>query len=92
MEQNTQTNRADVEYISIYDKQKKAGRPKGVRKYTEEEQLLRRRQANMKHYCNNHEYYKSYKRLHKADFREASKNTYYSLLLFFVGFGLLISL
>ena len=27
MEQSTQTNRTDIEYISIYDKQKKLGRP-----------------------------------------------------------------
>ena len=43
-------------------------------KYTEEEQIERRRQANMRCYYNNHEYYKLYSRLHKAEIRKAKKN------------------
>ena len=73
-----QTNRTYIEYISIYERpKKKLGRPKGTSIFTDEEQLLRRRQANMKHYYNNHDYYKLYNRLHKAEIREGKQNTYY---------------
>jgi hypothetical protein len=70
-----QTNRTDIEYISIYEQRpkKQKGRPKGTSKFTDEEKLLRRRQANMKHYYSNHEYYKLYSRLHKAEIRESKK-------------------
>ena len=70
-----QTNRTDIEYISIYEQRpkKQRGRPTGS-KYTDEEKLLRRRQANMKHYYNNHEYYKLYGRLHKAEISESKKD------------------
>lgn len=63
MEQSTQTNTVDIEYISINDRpKKKLGIPKGTSEFTDEEQLLRRRQANMNHYLNNHEYYTLYNR------------------------------
>ena len=48
---------------------KKLGRPKGTNTFTE----LRRRQANMKHDYNNHDYYKLYNRLHKEGIREGKK-------------------
>ena len=83
MEKNTETNRTDIEYFSIYDRPRK-GRAKGSSKYSDEEKLLRRRQANMKHYYNNHEYYKLYSRLHKAGIRESKKiqiNLYVFLLV-----------
>ena len=68
-------NRTNIEYISIYEQRpkKQKGRPKGTSKFTDEEKLLRRRQANMKHYYSNHEYYKLYGRLHKAEIRESKK-------------------
>jgi len=70
----TMENTTEVEYISIYDKPKRGrGRPR-VSKYTEEEKIERRRQANMRCYYNNHEYYKLYSRLHKAEIRKAKKN------------------
>ena len=78
-------NRTDIEYISIYDnkpKKSRPGRPKGS-KYTDEEKLMRRRQANMKHYYNNHEYYKLYCRLHKAEIRESKKRLIHIYLFFF---------
>ena len=75
-----QTNRTYIEYISIYERpKKKLGRPKGTNKFTDEEKLLRRRQANMTHYCNNHDYYKLYNRLHKAEIRECKKRLIYIL-------------
>ena len=65
-----QTNRTDIEYVSIYERPKqKLGRPKGTNTFTYEEKLLRRRQANMMLYYNNHNYYKLYNRLHKAEIR-----------------------
>ena len=69
---------------------KKLGRPKGTSIFTDEEKLLRRRQANMKHYYNSHDYYKLYNRLHKAEIREGKQihiNSYIS-----VGLGFLISI
>ena len=56
----TQTmNTTEVEYISIYEKPKlPKGIPKGTRKFTVEEKLERRREAHMRCYYNNHEYYK----------------------------------
>ena len=70
-----QTNRTDLEYISIYEQRpkKETGRPAGTSKFTDEEKLIRRRQAKMKHYYNNHEYYKLYGRLHSAEIRESQK-------------------
>ena len=70
-----QTNRTDLEYISIYEQRpkKKTGRPAGTSKFTDEEKLIRRRQAKMKHYYSNHEYYKLYGRLHSAEIRESQK-------------------
>ena len=69
-----QTDRTYIVYISMYERPtKKLGRPKGTSKFSDEEKLLRRRQANMKHYYNNHEYYKLYGRLHKAEIRESKK-------------------
>ena len=90
MEQSTQTNRTDIEYISIYEQRpkKKLGRPKGTNKFTDEEKLLRRRQANMKHYYNNHEYYKLYNRLHKAEIREGRKQINLHLFLWSLIFKL----
>ena len=72
-----QTNRTDIEYVSIYERpKKKLGRPKGTSIFTDEEQLLRRRQANIKHYYNNHGYYKLYNRLHNAEIREGKTHTH----------------
>ena len=86
-----QTNRTYIEYISIYERpKKKLGRPKCTSIFTDEEKLLRRRQANMKHYYNSHDYYKLYNRLHKAEIREGKQihiNSYIS-----VGLGFLISI
>ena len=60
MANTTQTiNTTEVEYISIYEKPKlPKGRPKGTRTFKDEEQLERRREANMRCYYNNHEHYK----------------------------------
>ena len=70
-----QTNRTYIEYISIYERpKKKLGRPKGTSIFTDEEKLSRRRQANMKHYHNNHDYYKLYNRLRKAGIREGKQH------------------
>ena len=70
-----QTNTTDLEHISIYEQRpkKQRGRPIGTSKFTDEEKLIRRRQANLKHYYNNHEYYKLYSRLHKSEIRESQK-------------------
>ena len=69
-----QTNETYIEYVSIYERpKKKPGRPKGTNKFTDNEKLLRRRQANIKHYYNNHDYYKLYNKLHKAEIRESKK-------------------
>ena len=86
-----QTNTTYIEYISIYEKPKKQrGRPTGTSKFTDEEKLIRRRQANLKHYYNNHEYYKLYSRLHKSEIRESQKKINSYLSFFSIGF--LISL
>ena len=53
MEQNTQINMTDIEYISIYDKpKKKMGRPVGS-KYTDEEKAERARLSAVRRYYNN---------------------------------------
>ena len=67
MANTTQTmNTTEVEYISIYEKTKlPKGRPKGTRRFTDEEKLERRGEANVRCYYNSHEYYKLYNRLHK---------------------------
>ena len=53
MEQRTQTNRTDIEYISIYGKPKRGkGRPQGG-KYTVEERAERARLSTMTCYYNN---------------------------------------
>ena len=67
-----QTNRTYIEYISIYERPKETGETKR-HIFTDEEKLLRRRHENMKHYYNNHDYYKLYNRLHKAGIREGKK-------------------
>ena len=52
-------NTTEVEYISTYEKPKlPKGRPKGTRKFTDEEKLKRRREATMRCYYNNHGSYK----------------------------------
>ena len=67
MANTTQTmNTTEVKYMSSYEKPKlPKGRPKGTHKFTDEEKLERMREANMRCYYNNHEYYKLYNRLHK---------------------------
>ena len=63
MEQSIQTNRKDIEYISIYDKPKKElGRPRGS-KYTVEERAERARLSTMKCYYNNIEQERKYHEL-----------------------------
>ena len=76
MVQPTQTmeRTTEVEYISIYDRPKRPmGRPRSS-KYTEEEKLDRRRQANLKHYFNNHEYYKLQNRIRNQQNYQSKKN------------------
>ena len=72
----TQTmNTTEVEYISIYGKPKlPSGKPKGTRKFTDEEKLERRRKTNMRCFYTNHEYYKLYNRLNKEATRKAEKS------------------
>ena len=74
MASTTQTmNTTEVEYISIDEKPKlPKGRPKGTRNFTDEEKLERRREANMRCYYNNHEYYKLYNRSHKEGIRKTN--------------------
>ena len=66
MANTTQTmNTTEVEYISIDEKPKlPKGRPKGTHKFTDEKNLERRRDANMRCYYSNHECYTLYSRLH----------------------------
>ena len=49
MEQSTQTNSTDIEYISIYAKpdEPKRGRPSAGSKFTNEEKAERARQLSM---------------------------------------------
>ena len=56
MEQSTQTNSTDIEYINIYDKPKpKRGRPSPGIKLTDGEKAERARQSSMKYYSKNTE-------------------------------------
>ena len=50
MEQSTQTNRKDIEYLSFYDKhdKPKRGRPSAATKFTDEEKAERARISTMK--------------------------------------------
>ena len=68
MANTTQTmNTTEVDYISIYEKPKlPRGRPKGTRKFTDEDKVERRRETNMLCYYNSNEFYKLYNRLHKT--------------------------
>ena len=52
MEQSTQTNNTDIEYVPIYDKpdKPKRGRPSAGSKFTNEEKAERARQPPM-NYC-----------------------------------------
>ena len=66
METSTQTNRTDIEYISIYDKPKKRkGRPHGS-KYTDEEKAERARLSTMKYYYKNLETERERSRINQA--------------------------
>ena len=63
----TMENQTEVEYISIYERPKRGkGRPRGS-KYTEEEKLARHREANLRCYYNNHEYYKLHNRINNLE-------------------------
>ena len=54
MEQSTQTNRTDIEYISMYERpKKKLGRPKGTNKFTDEEKKGRSRMRPKRYYDEN---------------------------------------
>ena len=55
MEQSTQTNRTYIEYISIYDKPKKLGRPNGTTKFPDEERKERSRMRSNMYYDENME-------------------------------------
>ena len=58
MQQNTQTSRRDIDYISIYDRPKRGkGRPQGS-KYTDAENAEQARQSTMTYYYNNIEKYR----------------------------------
>ena len=76
MANTTQTmNTTEVEHIWIDERPKPPkGRPKGTRKFTDEEKLEIRREANMRCYHSNHEYDKLYNRLHKQEIRKAKRN------------------
>ena len=77
MEKSTQTNRTDIEDISIYDKPKRGkGRPQGS-KYTVEERAERARLSTMKYYYNNLEKERERSRINKA------KKRIFKFLLFF---------
>tara|TARA_Y100000389_G_scaffold185286_1_gene204547 strand:- start:607 stop:825 length:219 start_codon:yes stop_codon:yes gene_type:complete len=67
MEKSTQTNRTDIEYVSIYEQRpkKQRGRPKGC-KYTDEEKAERARLSTMKYYYNNLEKERERSRINKA--------------------------
>ena len=68
-------NTTEVEFISICEKPKvPKGRPNGTRKFTDEEKLQRRREANMRCYYNNHKCYELYNRLHKEENRKAKEH------------------
>ena len=49
MEQSTQTNRTDIQYISTYHKhdKPKRGRPSAATRFTDEEKAERARQSSM---------------------------------------------
>ena len=54
MEQSTQTNRTDIEYISIYDKPgKQLGRPNGTTNFSDEERKERSRMRSKRYYDEN---------------------------------------
>ena len=66
MGQSTQTNRTDIEYISIYDKRKRGkGRPQGS-KYTVEERAERARLSTMTYYYNNIQQEREISRVYQA--------------------------
>ena len=66
MEQNTQTNKTYIEYISIYDKPKRGkGRPQGS-KYTVEERAERARLSTMTYHYNNIEQERERSRAYEA--------------------------
>tara|TARA_B100000497_G_C7410426_1_gene258852 strand:+ start:105 stop:311 length:207 start_codon:yes stop_codon:yes gene_type:complete len=61
-----QTNRTDLEYISIYDKPKRGkGRPQGSN-YTDEQKAERARLSTMKYYYKNLETERERSRINQA--------------------------
>jgi hypothetical protein len=78
MEKSTQTNRTDIEYISIYEQRpkKQRGRPKGS-KYTDEEKAERARLSTMKYYYNNLEKERERSRINKAKKKEYLNFNYF---------------
>lgn len=67
-------NTTEVEYISIYDRPKRGkGRPRGS-KYSDEEKVENQRQASMRCYYNNHEYYKLQKKIKSQINYHSKKN------------------
>ena len=66
MDTSTQTNRTDIEYISIYDKPKRGkGRPQGSN-YTDEQKAERARLSTMKYYYKNLETERERSRINQA--------------------------
>ena len=62
----------EVEYISIYERRRPRGRPRGSKYTGEEKQHIRK--AALKHYYNNYEYCTLQQQLSKNNARQAKRS------------------